>query len=78
MKEKELNRDSVVKEFLTTAVDGKSYNVVFYSLEIIIAVGNQIRGLHTTFLLFPSFYLDTSIILCIFALGSERNLDTYL
>ena len=34
LKEKELYKDSVVKEFLTTAADGKNYNVVFYSLEV--------------------------------------------
>ena len=33
LKDKELYADSVVKEFLTTAADGKNYNVVFYSLE---------------------------------------------
>ena len=44
LKEKELYRDSVVKEFLTTAADGKNYNVVFYSLEMIIAVGYRVRG----------------------------------
>ena len=33
LKEKELNVDSVVKNYLTTAADGKNYNVVFYSLE---------------------------------------------
>ena len=35
LKEKELYKDSVVKEFLTTAADGKNYNVIFlYSLLI--------------------------------------------
>ena len=43
LKEKELYKDSVVKEFLTTAADGKNYNVVFYSLEMIIAVGYRVR-----------------------------------
>ena len=33
LKEKELYKNSVVKEFLTTAADGKNYNVVFYSLK---------------------------------------------
>ena len=37
LKEKELTEKSVVKEYLTTAADGKNYNVVFYSLEMIIA-----------------------------------------
>ena len=48
LKEKELHKDSVVKEFLTTAADGKNYNVVFYSLEMIIAVGYRVRGVRGT------------------------------
>ena len=48
LKEKELYKDSVVKEFLTTAADGKNYNVVFYSLEMIIAVGYRVRGIRGT------------------------------
>ena len=48
LKEGELNEFSVVKQFLTTAADGKSYNVVFYSLEMIIAVGYRVRGIRGT------------------------------
>ena len=48
LKERELHKDSVVKEFLTTAADGKNYNVVFYSLEMIIAVGYRVRGVRGT------------------------------
>ena len=48
LKEKELTEVSVVKEFLTTAADGKNYNVVFYSLEMIIAVGYRVRGIRGT------------------------------
>ena len=48
LKEKELNEISVVKKFLTTAADGKNYNAVFYSLEMIIAVGYRVRGLRGT------------------------------
>ena len=48
LKEKELQEISVVKEFLTTAADGKNYHVVFYSLEMIIAVGYRVRGLRGT------------------------------
>ena len=44
LKEKELVESSVVKNSLTTAADGKNYNVVFYSLEMIIAVGYRVRG----------------------------------
>ena len=48
LKEKELNKISVVKQYLTTADDGKNYNVVFYSLEMIIAVGYRVRGVRGT------------------------------
>jgi len=48
LKERELGNDSVVKEYLTTAADGKNYHVVFYSLEMIIAVGYRVRGVRGT------------------------------
>lgn len=46
--ENELDKNSVVKYFFTTAVDGKKYNVIFYSLEMIIAVGYRVRGIRGT------------------------------
>ncbi len=48
LKDSELSADSVVKEFLTTAADGKQYNVVFYSLEMILAVGYRVRSVRGT------------------------------
>ena len=36
LKEKELAQLSVVKDYLTTASDGKNYKVTFYSLEMIV------------------------------------------
>ena len=48
LKDKELDGFSVVKQYLTTAADGKNYNVVFYSLEMIIAVGYRVRGVRGT------------------------------
>ena len=48
LKEKELDTDSVVKHYLTTASDGKQYDVVFYSLEMILAVGFRVRGVRGT------------------------------
>ena len=48
LKEKELNEISVVNNYLTTAADGKNYNVIFYSLEMIIAVGYRVRGVRGT------------------------------
>ncbi|MBF0451298.1 MAG: virulence RhuM family protein [Candidatus Magnetomorum sp.] len=44
LKEKELSKNSVVKNFFTTASDGKDYKVVFYSLEMILAIGFRVRS----------------------------------
>lgn len=41
--ESELNPDSVIKDFLITADDGKKYRTKFYSLDIIISVGYRIK-----------------------------------
>ena len=38
----ELDKESVIKEFLTTAEDGKSYSVKHYNLQVIIALGFKI------------------------------------
>lgn len=48
LKEEELDKNSVIKYFLTTAADGKSYEVAFYSLQMIIAVGFRVRGVRGT------------------------------
>jgi hypothetical protein len=44
LKENELYRNSVVKDYLTTAADGKEYNVTFYSLDMILAIGFRVRS----------------------------------
>ncbi len=44
LKEKELEQNSVVKEYLTTANDGKNYSVTHYSLEMILAIGFRVRS----------------------------------
>ena len=44
LKDKELNADSTIKDYLTVATNGKSYNVKFYSLEMIMAVGFRVRS----------------------------------
>ncbi|MBN2436073.1 MAG: virulence RhuM family protein [Spirochaetes bacterium] len=40
----ELTPDSVIKEYLTTAVDGKKYKTKHYNLQLIIAVGFKINN----------------------------------
>jgi hypothetical protein len=44
LKEGELEQDSVIKDYLTTAADGKEYNVTFYSLDMILAIGFRVRS----------------------------------
>lgn len=44
LEDKELGKSSVVKEYLTTASDGKNYNVAIYSLEMILAIGFRVRS----------------------------------
>ena len=43
-KENELIPDSVVKESLTTAKDGKLYKTKFYNLDVIISVGYRVKS----------------------------------
>jgi len=42
--EEELDEDSVVKEYLTTAEDGKKYSIFYYNLDLIISVGYRINS----------------------------------
>lgn len=42
--EGELQRDSVVAKFATTASDGKVYNVDYYNLDVIISVGYRVKS----------------------------------
>lgn len=42
--EGELDPDSVVKEYLTTAADGKPYRTKYYNLDVIISVGYRVKS----------------------------------
>lgn len=46
--ENELNENSVVKENLTTASDGKNYKTKFYNLDLIISVGYRVKSVRGT------------------------------
>ena len=48
IKEGELQEDSVVRKFRTTAADGKSYLTTFYNLDMIIALGYRVRSIIAT------------------------------
>ena len=47
-KDGELDENSVVKDFLTTAADGKPYNTHYYNLDVIISVGYRVKSLRGT------------------------------
>ena len=44
LNEKELEENAVIKNYLTTASDGKNYEVAFYSLDMILAIGFRVRS----------------------------------
>ncbi len=44
LKDNELDAHSVVKNYFTTASDGKEYDVTFYALDMILAIGFRVRS----------------------------------
>ena len=42
--DRELEEGSVVKEYLTTAADGKNYRTLYYNLDMILAIGYRVRS----------------------------------
>ena len=44
----ELSQDSVVKESLTTALDGKNYKTFFYNLDAILTLGYRVKSPQST------------------------------
>ena len=70
--EGELIRDSVVANFATTASDGKTYNVDFYNLDVIISVGYRVKSQRgTQFRIWANSVLKEYIIKG-FAMDDER------
>ncbi len=48
LQDKELDEKSVVKDYLTTASDGKNYSVTYYALPMVLAVGFRVRSIRGT------------------------------
>ncbi|OGU75385.1 MAG: hypothetical protein A2V93_08745 [Ignavibacteria bacterium RBG_16_34_14] len=46
--EGELDENSVVRNFRTTALDGKRYDIAYYNLDVIISIGYRIKSLQGT------------------------------
>jgi len=43
-RKRELDKNSVVRKFRTTASDGKSYATNFYNLDVVISVGYRVKS----------------------------------
>lgn len=70
--EGELQLNSVVKDYLTTAADGKKYTVNYYNLDMIISVGYRVKSsIATTFRKWATERLSEYIIKG-FIINSER------
>lgn len=70
--EGELQENSVVKDFLTTAADGKNYKTAYYNLDAIISVGYRIKsGVATRFRQWATQHIKEYIVKG-FVLDDER------
>ncbi|MEQ1747359.1 MAG: virulence RhuM family protein [Saprospiraceae bacterium] len=68
----ELDVNSVVKYYLTTAADGKQYEVAFYALDMILAIGFRVRSKRgTQFRIWANHHLKAYMVKG-FVLDDER------
>lgn len=74
--EKELKRNSVVKEYLTTAPDGKAYYVDYFNLDVIISVGYRVKSLRGTQFRIWATKTLRDYILKGYAINNNRIIDT--
>jgi len=76
--EGELEENSVVKDYLTTAADGKKYKTNYYNLDVIISVGYRVKSHRgTQFRIWATQQLKEYIIKG-FVLNDERLKETGL
>ena len=72
--EGELRRDSVVANFATTATDGKTYQMDYYNLDVIISVGYRVKSMRgTQFRIWANSVLK-DYILCGYAVNQRMEL----
>ncbi len=70
--DEELDRNSVVRNFRTTASDGKTYDISYYNLDVIISVGYRVKSIQgTQFRIWATQRLRDYIVKG-FALNDER------
>jgi len=74
--EKELIKKSVVANFATTAPDGKTYQVAYYNLDVIISVGYRVKSLRGTQFRIWATKTLRNYILQGYAINKHRLLDT--
>jgi hypothetical protein len=70
--EGELNKNSVVRNFRTTASDGKNYATNFYNLDVIISVGYRVKSVQGTQIRIWATQRLKEYIIKGFALNDER------
>lgn len=72
LNDNELSSNSVVKNYLTTASYGKKYEVTFYSLEMILAIGFRVKSKRgTQFRIWANRHLKTYMVKG-FVIDSDR------
>lgn len=70
--EGELDENSVVRNFRTTAEDGKNYNVNYYNLDVVISVGYRVKSQQGTLFRIWATQRLREYIIKGFALNDER------
>jgi len=70
--EGELQRDAVVAKFATTAADGKTYQVDYYNLDVIISVGYRVKSLRGTQFRIWATHILKEYLIKGFAMDDER------
>lgn len=76
--EKELPKKSVVAKYATTAKDGKTYQLDYYNLDVIISVGYRVKSLRGTQFRIWATKTLRDYILHGYAINSHRIADTGL